>query len=78
MWRKMVQTVVVQEPGAGRPREALADKIASGNPSGRALTQIKVPDNLPDLLGEDMPKPNEILSARQRDGTPLGADKIYK
>lgn len=53
-------------PGAGHPRKALADKIASGNPGGRALTQIKVPDNLPDLIGEDMPQPSEILSAQQK------------
>lgn len=33
-------------PGAGRPRKALADKIASGNPGGRALTQIKIYSNL--------------------------------
>ena len=42
------------------------------------MTQIKVPDDLPDLLGEDMPPPNEILSAKQKNGKPLGADKIYK
>lgn len=65
-------------PGAGRPKKALSEKIASGNPGGRTLTQIKVPDDLPELLGEDMPKPSEILSARQRDGTPLDADKIYR
>ena len=65
-------------PGAGRPRKALADKIASGNPGGRALTQIKVPDDLPDLIGEDMPQPSEILSAQQKNGKPLGADKIYR
>lgn len=53
-------------PGAGRPKKALSEKIASGNPGGRALTQIKVPDDIPDLVGEDMPKPSEILSARQK------------
>ncbi len=65
-------------PGAGRPRKALADKIAEGNPGGRALMQIKVPDDLPDLIAEDMPQPSEILSARQKNGKPLGADKIYR
>lgn len=64
--------------GAGRPKKALSEKIASGNPGGRALTQIVVPDDIPDLLGEEMPKPNEILSAKQRNGKPLGADKIYR
>ena len=38
-------------PGAGRPKKALSEKIASGNPGGRALTQIVVPDDIPDLLG---------------------------
>lgn len=65
-------------PDAGRPKKALSEKIASGNPGGRALTQIKVPDDIPDLVGEDMPKPSEILSARQKNGKPLGADKIYE
>lgn len=27
-------------PGAGRPKKALSEKIASGNPGGRTLTQI--------------------------------------
>lgn len=37
--------------------------------------------NLPDgavLQGADMPKPSDYLSARQKNGMPLGADEIYK
>lgn len=30
------------------------------------------------LNGSDMPKPSEYLSARQKNGVPLGADVIYK
>lgn len=30
------------------------------------------------LQGADMPKPAEYLSARQKNGVPLGADEIYK
>ena len=30
------------------------------------------------LNGSDMPKPSEYLSARQKNGVPLGADGIYK
>lgn len=30
------------------------------------------------LEGSDMPKPSDYLSARQKDGKPLGADLIYK
>ena len=30
------------------------------------------------LYGEDIPKPSEYLSAKQKDGRTLGADEIYK
>ena len=30
------------------------------------------------LQGADMPKPGDYLSARQKNGMPLGADEIYK
>lgn len=30
------------------------------------------------LKGNDMPKPDDYLSARQKNGQPLGADEIYK
>ena len=30
------------------------------------------------LQGTDMPKPSDYLSARQKNGMPLGADEIYK
>lgn len=35
-------------------------------------------DSGPDLYGTDMPAPSEYLSARQKDGKPLGADLLYK
>jgi hypothetical protein len=35
-------------------------------------------DSGPDLDGADMPAPSEYLSARQKDGKPLGADMLYK
>jgi hypothetical protein len=34
-------------------------------------------DSGPDLYGEDMPAPSEYLSARQKDGKPLGANQLY-
>ena len=34
--------------------------------------------NVADLYGEEMPQPNEYLSAKQRDGRPLGADEIFR
>lgn len=35
-------------------------------------------DNVVDLEGQAMPKPNDILSDTQRDGTVLQAEEIYK
>ena len=60
-------------PGAGRKPKALAEKLATGNPGHRPLTMMD-PGN---MVGVDMPPPAEYLSAVQRDGKPLGADKIY-
>ena len=43
-------------------------------------TELEVVD-LPEgavMNGADMPKPSDYLSARQKNGVPLGADEIYK
>ncbi|MBQ6944439.1 MAG: terminase [Ruminococcus sp.] len=61
-------------PGAGRKPKALKEKLDTGNPGGRKLTRIDIPENID---GVDMPKPGEYLSGLQRDGKPLGADEIY-
>ena len=66
-----------KRPGAGRKPKAVAEKAANGNPGGRALTVIDVPD-IPATEGVDMPKPDEILSAEQKDGTQLKALEIYE
>lgn len=71
---------------AGDKPQALADKITKG----RAAKILEVPDLLPesileaddlkvdtDLYGEDMPTPSDYLSARQKDGKPLGADVLF-
>ena len=68
--------------GAGRKPKALNEKIEAGNPGGRTLRVIdadEIPDldELSDMEGVNMPPPGEYLSAIQRDGTPLGADRIY-
>ena len=57
--------------GAGRPKKAIAEKIASGNPGGRKLAVLDIPDAMEgaDLEGVDMPPVKEYLSAKQRDGT---------
>lgn len=65
-----------------------AEKIASGKKA--QVMRNDIPDLEPDELeavdlpegavleGSDMPKPGEYLSARQKNGKPLGADVIYK
>ncbi|HEX3017830.1 MAG TPA: terminase [Caproicibacter sp.] len=71
---------------AGDKPQALADKIATG----RAARILEAPDLRPesilragnlsgaaDLSGEEMPAPSEYLSARQKDGRPLGADALF-
>ena len=43
------------KPGSGgRPKKALADKIADGNPGKRPLTVIDFKDSAADLEGQDM------------------------
>ncbi len=60
--------------GAGRKKTALTDKVASGNPGGRDLSILDIPE----VEGVEMPKPHEFLSAEQRDGTNLQAAEIYR
>ena len=67
------------KPGTGgRPKKAIADKIADGNPGRRPLTVIDFGDSAADLEGQEMPKPSEFLSARQKDGSTLCAAEIYE
>ena len=61
-------------PGAGRKKSALTDKIAADNPGGRPLQILDIPD----VEGVEMPKPNDILSATQRDGKEFQAKAIYE
>lgn len=63
-----------KRPGAGRKKKAVTEKAASGNPGGRKLTVLDIPD----VEGTAMPKPKDILSAKQRDGTELRAKAIYE
>ncbi len=61
-------------PGAGRKKTAVKDKAANGNPGGRRLEVLDIPE----LEGVEMPKPHDFLSAEQRDGAPLQAKEIYE
>jgi len=71
---------------AGGKPQSLADKITKG----KAAKILEIPDLHPefileaehldgvsDLYGEDMPAPSDYLSARQKDGKPLGADALF-
>lgn len=72
---------------AGSKPEALTDKLAVGNKNAKILEmplynyeqefETTEFDDLPELQGEEVPKPSEYLNSKQKDGKPLGADKIY-
>lgn len=59
--------------GAGRKPKALKEKLEN-NASSRKPTVLDIPD----VEGVEMPKPNEILSAQQRDGKDFQAKAIYE
>jgi hypothetical protein len=73
---------------AGDKPTPAAEKIAKGQTA--QIMRNDIPDlepeeleavDLPEgavLQGADMPKPSEYLSAKQKNGRPLGADAIYK
>ena len=63
--------------GAGAKKKPLADKISDGNPGGRKLTVMEFKDTA-DLKGLEMPEPNKMLEAIQKDGKTLVASEIYK
>ena len=60
-------------PGAGRKKTAVKEKAENGNPGGRRLEVLDIPE----VEGVDMPKPHDFLSAEQRDGSSLQAAEIY-
>ena len=50
--------------GAGRKKSAVKEKYENGNPGGRPLEVLDIPE----MEGVEMPKPHDFLSAEQRDG----------
>ena len=56
--------------GAGKRSKALALKVLEGKVDKGII-------NLPELQGEDIPPVKEFMQEEQKDGIPLGADKIY-
>ena len=60
-------------PGAGRKKSAVKDKAENGNPGGRKLEVLDIPE----VEGVAMPKLHAFLSTEQRDGSVLQAQEIY-
>ncbi len=76
-----------RRPRAGERPAPLAERIQKGQPA----QILDLPDFLPEsdlevdefndtaeFIGTDVPEPSAYLSARQKDGSPLGADRLYK
>ena len=62
-------------PGTGgRPRKALSEKLADGNPGYKPIKVIPAPST---YEGVDIPKPNDYIKAKQKNGKPLYAEEIY-
>ena len=66
-----------QRWGAGHPVRPAVEKINDGNPGGRPIMVMDLPEP-PDLLGEEMPKPKEYLTQEQRNGIDLCAVEVYE
>lgn len=60
---------------AGKEVKIIDNDIPTFTPE--ELESVNLPDGAV-LHGFDMPKPSEYLSAKQKNGIPLGADEIYK
>lgn len=62
---------------AGRKKKALTEKIATGNPGGRQLKVMELPEAT-DLEGGDVPEPSAYLKSKQKAGGEFDAENIYK
>ena len=73
-----------RRPRAGCKPQPLAEKLQEGKKAVRIELPPVTPlagaelDEPEKLMGEEMPNPSDYLSARQRNGKPLGADEIYR
>ena len=63
-----------KRPGAGRKKKPTIEKAENGNPGGRKLSVLDIPD----MEGSEMPSPHDFLSAEQKDGSQLQAKEIYE
>lgn len=60
--------------GAGRKKSPVKEKAEAGNPGGRKLKVLDLPEN----EAEEMPKPRDFLSSEQQDASKLQAIEIYE
>ena len=72
---------------AGGKPYALVDKISAGKSANVLdISELEIDESfdvndfsdLSNLKGETIPEPSEYLKSKQRNGKPLGADKIFK
>ena len=62
---------------AGRKSKGLAEKISEGNPGGRKLKVIDLPE-ASDLEGVDIPEPSAYIKSKQKATGEFDAEKIYQ
>lgn len=62
----------------GRPRKALADKLADGNAGHRPIEVVDFGDAASELAGADMPPAREFMREAQKVGIDLFAEDIYE
>nr|DAI65631.1 MAG TPA: terminase small subunit [Caudoviricetes sp.] len=63
--------------GSGRKSKSLAEKLDNGNPGGRTLTVMELPDST-DLSGAEMPKPKSYMQDKQKNGEDFDAAEIFE
>lgn len=63
--------------GQGRPAKGLKEKIDAGNPGGRPLRILDLPEP-PDMEGEDAPKPRDYMLEKQHSGLELYAAEVFE
>ena len=77
MWQKTVPTGAVPDREQVRKRKPLVDKIQDGTAKGTLV----MPDDLPepaDIQGEDVPPVRDYLKAKQKNGSDLCAEEIFR
>ena len=55
----------MRDPVREEKKSAVKEKAENGNPGGRRLEVLDIPE----VEGVDMPEPHDFLSAEQRDGS---------